>query len=192
MAAGDPISSVDVLRSAAHPLRLQLLALLDEEPQSPVRLARRLDEGLERVAYHVKRLEAVGLVELVDTRRRRGAVEHIYATTARAPFSDEAWGALDAETRQRLVVPALHLLAASALDAAAGGGFDRADAHLTRWSLRLDEEGWRELTAAAAAWVAAAAEIEARAAARGTERFPATLAVLLFEATARPAPDEPD
>ena len=185
MASDEWISSADVLRSAAHPLRLQLLALLDDEPQSPVRLARKLDVGVELVAYHVKRLQDAGLIELVETRKQRGATEHVYATTSRAAFADAAWAELEPDIRLGLVLPALQLLNARAVRAATEGGFDRAEAHFTRWALRLDEEGWRELAAATAEWVTTATAIEERAAARGSETLVAGLAVLLFE---EPAP----
>ena len=181
MSGWEPIASVELLRSMAHPLRLRLLAMLDDAPQSPVTLAGKLDVGLERVAYHVKRLEEAGLIELVATRRRRGAIEHVYATVEPPVFSDVAWGDLDHATRMRLILPALQVLAEQAQRAAAEGGFARRDAHFTRWSLELDDEGWAELAAAAHALASEATAIAARAEERGGERFPARLALLLFE-----------
>ncbi len=68
---------------ALSPLRRQMLALLDQ-PDSAVGLARRLNLPRQRVNYHLRELERAGLVELVEERRRRGAVERRLQTTARA------------------------------------------------------------------------------------------------------------
>jgi DNA-binding transcriptional ArsR family regulator len=177
-----------LLKSMAHPLRLRVLVLLDEAAQSPVRLAAQLGEDVNVVAYHVKRLEEFGLIELESTRKRRGATEHIYRLVERAEWTDEEWSGLSAEDRARLSVAGLQTLFEYATRAAVAGGFDRADAHSSRWSLALDEEGWSELATATREWVRAAAATEAASKARGGETFTAGLAILLFEAR---SPSEP-
>jgi len=166
----------------AHPLRMRLLAMLEERPQSPVKLASALQINLGLVSYHVKRLHEAGLIELVETHRRRGAVEHVYASKHGSLFSDDVWRQLDRPSRAQLLFPVLQQTAEYASRAARAGGFDRADAHFTRWSLKVDEEGWRELAESAANWVETALAIEARAAQRRAESFDAGLVVLLFEA----------
>ena len=170
------------LRVMAHPLRMRLLAMLEERPQSPVKLASTLQVNLGLVSYHVKRLHEAGLIELVETHRRRGAVEHVYASKHAALFSDDAWRRLDRASRAQLLFPILQQTAEYAARAARAGGFDRADAHFTRWSLKVDEQGWRELAGSAGKWVEEALAIEARAAERRTDSFDAGLVVLLFEA----------
>jgi DNA-binding transcriptional ArsR family regulator len=77
------LSDARQLGLALSPLRRQMLALLDE-PDSAVGLARRLNLPRQRVNYHLRELERAGLVELVQERRRRGAVERQMQTTARA------------------------------------------------------------------------------------------------------------
>jgi len=49
---------------------------------------------------------------------------------------------------------------------AAAGGFDHADAHMTRTSLRLDDRGFRQLAAASRKWLREAERIEEAAVAR--------------------------
>lgn len=56
------------------PLRRSMLALL-AEPASASDLARQLDLSRQKVNYHLRELERLGLVELVDERQRRGFVE---------------------------------------------------------------------------------------------------------------------
>ncbi len=46
------------------------------------------------VSYHVKKLVSLGVVELVDKRQVRGAVEHFYRAVTLAYVSDEEWAKL--------------------------------------------------------------------------------------------------
>jgi len=72
----DDIVTVDetaYIRALAHPLRMRILAMLEERPSSPGRLAEALGSNAKVVDYHVKRLVRLGLAGLVETRRSRGA-----------------------------------------------------------------------------------------------------------------------
>ena len=67
-----PITDIEDPRYAkalAHPLRIRILALLAERDASPVQLAQRLDATLGTVAYHVRTLQKLGLIEMVATVR---------------------------------------------------------------------------------------------------------------------------
>jgi DNA-binding transcriptional ArsR family regulator len=72
------LSMVAAGKAVAHPLRAKVLDALAGEPRSPNELAVEFGEPLGNVSYHVKVLHELGLVELVDTAQRRGAVEHYY------------------------------------------------------------------------------------------------------------------
>lgn len=69
--------------AAIPPLRRQLLSLLTEA-DSASGLARKLDLPRQKVNYHLRELERVGLVELVEERSRRGLTERRVRVTARA------------------------------------------------------------------------------------------------------------
>ena len=49
---------------------------------------------------------------------------------------------------------------------AAAGGFDQPDSHMTRTSLRIDEQGWKELAEATRTWLSDAERIGKAAAER--------------------------
>src|SRR5690349_14771742 len=71
---------------------LELLAVVDRRPhpeRSPKQLADALGEAdrLGLVAYHVRMLADRGLVELVRTEQRRGALAHYYRLTPAARAS---------------------------------------------------------------------------------------------------------
>jgi DNA-binding transcriptional ArsR family regulator len=75
------------LPGAAHPTRLRLVQALTStrEAHSPSGAAGLLSGlSLGTVAYHMRRLRDAGLLNLVRTAQRRGALEHYYATTERA------------------------------------------------------------------------------------------------------------
>jgi predicted ArsR family transcriptional regulator len=65
----------------AAPIRQRVLEAL-EEPGSASSVAARLRMPRQRVAYHVKQLEAHGFVELVREEQRRGCTERIVQRTA--------------------------------------------------------------------------------------------------------------
>lgn len=79
----------DRVRLALTPIRRRLLERL-REPASAAALAPELDMSRQRVNYHLRALEDAGLVELVETRRRRGCVERVLASRAEAFVVDPA------------------------------------------------------------------------------------------------------
>src|SRR3954447_20789135 len=94
-----PITNIDdprYVKAMRHPLRVRILAMLDERTASTVELGGWLGASLGTVAYHVRTLERMGLVELVHETRVRGAVEHHYNSVERPRVSDDAWAAASA------------------------------------------------------------------------------------------------
>ena len=87
--AGPDVADVAVLdgpgaaQATLDPLRGRVLAAL-AEPGSATTVAAALGEPRQKVNYHVRALEALGLVELVEERPRRGVVERVVAATARS------------------------------------------------------------------------------------------------------------
>src|SRR3954471_7479187 len=65
-------------KALSNDVRARALALLLEEASSPKLIAADLGLDLRSVAYHVRVLKKLGCIELVETRPRRGAVEHVY------------------------------------------------------------------------------------------------------------------
>jgi DNA-binding transcriptional ArsR family regulator len=174
------------LRAISHPIRIRLLAMLDEEPASPVVLASKLNQPLGTIAYHVRTLYDLGLLKLVSTRQRRGATEHYYKTAAHPASSEEAWERLDAISKQRLLTALIAKATDYATRSAAAGGFDAKDAHISTDSLKLDRQGWETLAQESKRWLTRVREIEQEAAERiGDDREAAVnvgFTLMLFEA----------
>jgi DNA-binding transcriptional ArsR family regulator len=186
--AQEPISDVADARYAkalAHPLRVRILSMLEERNASPVQLSEHLDATLGTVAYHVRTLERLGLIEMVATHQRRGATEHVYAAREHPRFSSRAWAITHPMTKHMMIASALSQIGEVASQSAAGG-FDRPEAVLVRDTIELDDAGWTQLAEATRRWRDEAAAIERDGAKRlkrsGAESQRAGLVMLLFEA----------
>ena len=146
-----PITNIDdprYVKAMSHPLRIRILALLTERVASPVELAEWLDASLGVVAYHVRTLHRLGMIELVKETRVRGAVEHHYRAKERPRVSEEAWADAPPVAKQAAVGSSLQMIYEYASASAAAGGFDTGDTHLTRTMMRLDPQARKELSRA--------------------------------------------
>jgi DNA-binding transcriptional ArsR family regulator len=165
-------SAVDsrLAKALAHPLRVQLLAALNEGVASPNELAKRLDEPLTNVSYHVRMLHDLGTIELVETEPRRGALEHYYRAVVRPFFGDRDWKRLPKNARGSISDAVLQLVWEDAAEAIKRGLFDdRDDRHLSRSMLALDERGWEELHDLLADTLDRAMQIQAESASRASK-----------------------
>lgn len=155
-----------MLRAVAHPLRFQILVAFSEAVASPKQVAERLGETVPRVAYHVRRLAALGAIELVSTRPRRGATEHFYRAVTQPWFDDEAWARLPLATRRTLFGDTLARIARDVEHGVASGGFDLLQAYVGRMRLELDDEAIGAVSRILDGAVREIAEAEAAAARR--------------------------
>jgi len=178
-------SAVDsrLAKALAHPLRVQLLAALNEGVASPNELAKKLDEPLTNVSYHVRMLHDLGCIELVETEPRRGALEHYYRAVVRPFFGDRDWKRLPKNARGSISDAVLQLVWEDAAEAIKGGLFDeREDRHLSRSVLSIDEKGWNDLHDLLAQTLDRAMQIQADSASRasknGDEAFNVNLVMM--------------
>jgi len=165
-------SAVDsrLAKALAHPLRVQLLAQLNQDVASPNELAKRLGEPLTNVSYHVRMLHDLGCIELVDTEPRRGALEHYYRAVVRPFFADRDWKKLPKNARGSISDAVLQLIWDDAAEAIKSGRFDeRPDRHLSRSVLAVDEQGWEELQDLLAETLDRAMDIQVQSAARASK-----------------------
>lgn len=105
-----------VVAAALTPLRRRLLALLDE-PSSATRLGERLGLPRQRVNYHLRELERLGLVTLVEERQRRGVVERLVRRSSDAMLVDPAVLGTALPTRDRTAAEATIAAASDAIRA---------------------------------------------------------------------------
>ena len=161
-----PVTSIDdprYVKAMSHPLRVRILAILQQRTASPNALAQICGATLGTTSYHVRTLHRLGLIKLVDETRVRGAVEHHYKAEVRPTVSDEAWATASPMVKQAAVGSSLQVIDEFARASAAAGGFDRSDAALLRVTLKLDAKGWKRLAKAYGRLFAEAQKIEAEA-----------------------------
>ena len=137
-----------VAKAFAHPLRVQILIILNERVASPNLLSQELDQSLNLVAYHVRVLEKYDCIELVDTKQRRGATEHFYRATRRQFLSDSEWARMPASLRPGLSGAMLKSVFDDIEEAMSSGTLDEIeDRHLSRTPMVVDQQGWNETAA---------------------------------------------
>lgn len=159
-----------VAKAFAHPLRVQILIILNERVASPNVLAQQLDQSLNLVAYHVRVLEKYDCIELVDTKQRRGATEHFYRATRRQFLTDSEWSRLPQSLRPGLSGAMLKSAFDDVEEALDAGTFDEIDdRHLSRTPMVVDKKGWEDTAELLAGALERLFEIQAEAKGRLAE-----------------------
>jgi DNA-binding transcriptional ArsR family regulator len=155
----------------SHPLRRRLWDAITEHPISPRELADHLRLPVNEVAYHVRRLRDLGVIEPAGTRPVRGATQHFYRALRRPHLSTEEVATLDPEDT---TASATHLLQLEFADCAAalesGKLIGRPEHYVFRFPVNVDEEGWQELHDIVAETADRLYEAEARCVDRRRER----------------------
>jgi len=85
------INDPRLVKALAHPLRIRILAILEDRVASPSEIAEQLDAPLGNVSYHVRQLAELGLISLVRETPVRGTLEHHYKAEIRPRITDKAW-----------------------------------------------------------------------------------------------------
>lgn len=146
MRAINEINDPRLVKALAHPLRVSILSALENRTASPSELAEELDVPLPNLSYHIRMLVQLDLLKLVKTRPRRGAIEHYYQAKGRVAVSDKAWGQVPGLVKEAMVSAALRTVGELVDAAAARGGFEADDSHLTSQRIQVDEKGWKEIS----------------------------------------------
>lgn len=174
-----------LVKALSHPLRADLLSTLSERVASPRELAEEIGLEVSDVSYHVRELRKTRCIELVRTRRRRGAVEHFYRATAGYLFDDHEWERLPKTVRPGISASLVNLIVEDVGEALRTEAFEaRCDRHLSHTPVMVDEQGWSDLIEAMEGTLRRVVEIRAESRTRmeqdGTDGFGATVAMLGF------------
>jgi hypothetical protein len=132
----------------AHPTRARCFVILAERTASPVEIAQEIGKDVGHVGYHVRKLQELKLIELVDERPVRGAVEHFYRAVMRPYIGEAAFADQPQEQRE---IFTRHILQLHVTDIARAMDEHTFDERPNRWLVRtplvVDEEGFEELAA---------------------------------------------
>lgn len=176
-----------MMKALSHPVRARALTVLNERVASPSELAAEQEEAVGYVAYHVRVLRELELIELVDSRQVRGATEHFYRGTIKPYLNDDFWEKLPKDARRGVSVAGLEVLNQAVKQAFEAGTFDaRVDRHLSNLSVNLDEQGWREAGDLLAKCLKGLIQVSAEAESRNGERpMRATFGLMGFESPSK-------
>lgn len=83
MLARYEIENIEQLRAIADLLRVRIIDLLRNQPMTVTQLGDALGIAPAKAYYHVRELEKVGLLRLVETREKGGILEKYYQPVAR-------------------------------------------------------------------------------------------------------------
>ncbi|MEA2372178.1 MAG: hypothetical protein QOH12_2572 [Solirubrobacteraceae bacterium] len=184
-----------VVKALAHPLRVQILAALEDRVASPNELAQELQADLGSVSYHVRRLAHLGFLKQVDQIPRRGAIEHYYTAIAGPRITDNAWATVPTIVKRAMIGATIENVGRLVTAAAGTGGFDVADAHLTRTPVVVDKQGWQDLADELRSLTDRLAEIQRESAVRLAEspgqENQATVVLMLFDSSDIAGPPPP-
>jgi DNA-binding transcriptional ArsR family regulator len=180
-----------LMKGLSHPLRVQILTLINERPWSPRELQKELNEGLSQVSYHVKVLKDFELIELVKTEPRRGAVEHFYSPVQRIIIPEGMSAGLPKSARLEMLAKIIRDAERDVRESLKAGAFyEREDFHASWTPMDLDEQGCADLHARADEFLADLLKIESESANRQTgdtaESIPISVAVFAFGSTRDP------
>jgi DNA-binding transcriptional ArsR family regulator len=151
----------------AHPLRIEALSIFVERPASPKELAAELGSPVSNVSYHVRELARIGMIELVEEKKRRGAIEHFYRAIWHPMLDAAEFEKLTPAERAVTSALIVQLMLADAVKALDAGTFDaRGDRHLSRTEMLVDEPGWEELIAIQKKALRAVLAVQAKSAKR--------------------------
>ncbi len=182
-----------LVKGLAHPLRIQILRVLENRVASPSEIAEEIGAPLGNVSYHVRFLARVGLIELTSTKPRRGAVEHYYRAVGRVRVTDKAWSQVPDVVKSGLISATLDQVGRAIGAAASAGGFERSDTVVSRQDMILDERGFAELAGELRHLLDRSKEIARESAERlaasgdGQVEVDAGVVMLLFEGAGTPA-----
>jgi DNA-binding transcriptional ArsR family regulator len=174
----------------AHPTRARAFSILAERVASPVEIAQEIGKDVGHVGYHVRKLQSLNLIELVDERPVRGAVEHFYRAIERPYVSEEEFAAQSVEERE---VFTRHILQLHVTDVARAMDEHTIDARVSRIVARVpllvDEDGFQELSDLHTEVFDRTMDIQARSAERMTksaeEGIPTISTSMFFETPPR-------
>jgi hypothetical protein len=185
----------------AHPVRVQILIVLNDRPISPSKYVTEVmgfnpdtepaehKRALSHVSYHFKELAKYECIKNVDLIPKRGAVEHVYGPVVRACLDTKDWAEVPMTKRPGIVTVLLRGLMIRMEAARLSGTFvERDDTWLAWTDATMDERGWSEMNSTLAANFAECEQIRQDAEARLEETdekgIKATFAMAGFE---RPA-----
>jgi DNA-binding transcriptional ArsR family regulator len=132
----------------SHEITVKTLILIADDVRSPKEIGERLCISTPKASHHLKKLERLGLAELVEEREVGGAIQHFYRAVIRPIMGDDEWDKLSINERQLYSIWIFQLILADAAQSFDAELFDSySNRHLSRSPLLVDRQGLGEVAA---------------------------------------------
>jgi DNA-binding transcriptional ArsR family regulator len=186
-----------VLSALEHPTRVHALMVLNERVSSAAEIGRELDLPSDHVAYHLKRLRSLGLIESVEIREppRHLKTSRFYRALVRPWFDLESWKAVDPRRQAAITASILGLCNADVVEAVRTGTINESDSHISRTPLIVDRRGYRDIGELLDGLIPELLTIQERSALRiekGADRITFKVHLFQFESPDPDGAKEPD
>ena len=162
-----------IARALNHPLRTEIIAILNDRCASPREMADMLGEELSSVSYHTRELLKLECIEVVGREQVRGALKTRYRATTRMLLDTPDWERLDKTVRTGISINAVNEVTHRASDAVEAGTFDRrTDRTVITLKMDVDHQGWLDANEALRIAYERLGKVEVEAATRKAEGAP--------------------
>ncbi|MEW9123268.1 MAG: helix-turn-helix domain-containing protein [Thermotaleaceae bacterium] len=85
------LRELDQIKAISHPYRIEIIECFDEDQAATAKqIADKLGEPHAKINYHIKTLQKVGILELVDERVKSGIIEKYYLPAAKTFVIDKS------------------------------------------------------------------------------------------------------
>lgn len=139
----------EILSALEHQTRVHALMVLNERAASAAEIGREIGRSSDHVAYHLKRLWKLGLIERVQVASNSGGrtTGKFYRALIRPWFDKESWGKVDPKRQAIITATMLGLCNVDIAEAVGGGTINDPDSHISRTPVILDRESYDHLSA---------------------------------------------
>lgn len=131
-----------LVTALSHETRVHALAVFHDRPASTKEVAEELGQSVSAVWYHVDKLLQLDCIELVSSKRRRGATERFYRATVSEYLDEEAWSGIPKSKRLAITMGLLRLVSSDLDEAIKAETIGAPDNHISRSLFNLDRQGW--------------------------------------------------
>ncbi|HEY6729647.1 MAG TPA: winged helix-turn-helix domain-containing protein [Solirubrobacterales bacterium] len=141
------LADENLVAAMDHPARAHIMGVLSHRVASPAEIARELSCDTNYLAYHIRRLKELGLIELARVERTPGGriTGRYYRATARSWIDAENWKKVPLENQHAVTATVLATCNADLRAAVTAGTIHGEDNVIARIPLAVDRKGYDEL-----------------------------------------------
>jgi DNA-binding transcriptional ArsR family regulator len=141
------LADENLVAAMDHPTRVHIMGVLHQRVASPAEMAKELGRDTNYLAYHVRKLTDLGLIELVKVEKTSGGriTGRYYRAAARGWIDAEDWKRVSPENQTAITATILAACNADLRAAVTAGTIHGDDNVIARIPVAVDRSGYKEL-----------------------------------------------